>query len=173
MAESYMLFRKVEDFLGAWETESGGTRKILGALTSASLKHAVAKDHRDIGRAAWHIVCAIPEMANRTGLKIDGPGEKDPVPTDVVQIQKTYDKAAGMLMEQVRQYWNDETLKQVDDMYGEKWARGLTLGILINHEIHHRGQLTVLMRSAGLPVPGVYGPSLEEWKNYGANPPEV
>jgi uncharacterized damage-inducible protein DinB len=173
MAESYMIFRKVEDFLGAWKTESDATRKILGALTDASLKHSVAKDHRDIGRVAWHIVCTIPEMSNHTGLKVDGPSDKAPVPTRVDDIQKAYSKAADMLQEQIRQYWKDETLLQVDDMYGEKWARGLTLGILINHEIHHRAQLTVLMRSAGLPVPGVYGPSLEEWKNYGANPPEV
>jgi hypothetical protein len=54
MAESYMLFRKVEDFLGAWASESGSTRKILGALTDASLKHGIAKDHRDIGRVALH-----------------------------------------------------------------------------------------------------------------------
>jgi uncharacterized damage-inducible protein DinB len=173
MAETYMLFRKVEDFLGSWANESGGTRKILAALTDTSLKHAIAKDHRDIGRVAWHIVCSIPEIANRTGLKVDGPTDKEPIPTSVAAIQKAYDKAAGMLLEQVRQYWTDETLKQEDDMYGEKWARGLTLGILINHEIHHRGQLTVLMRAAGLPVPGIYGPSLEEWKNYGGTPPEV
>jgi uncharacterized damage-inducible protein DinB len=173
MAESYMIFRKVEDFLGAWKTESDATRKIFGALTDASLKHAITKDHRDIGRVAWHIICTLPEMANRTGLKVDGPSDKDPIPTKAVDIQKAYDKSAGMLQEQIRQYWKDETLLQVDDMYGEQWARGLTIGILINHEIHHRAQVTMLMRSAGLPVPGVYCPSKEEWVNYGANPPEV
>ena len=30
---------------------------------------------------------------------------------------------------------------------------------LINHQNHHRGQMTVLMRQAGLTVPGVYGPA--------------
>ena len=29
---------------------------------------------------------------------------------------------------------------------------------LINHQNHHRGQMTVLMRQAGLTVPGVYIP---------------
>lgn len=43
-------------------------------------------------------------------------------------------------------------------MYGEIWARGLTLFYLITHQAHHRGQMTVLMRQAGLPVPGIYGP---------------
>jgi hypothetical protein len=29
------------------------------------------------------------------------------------------------------------------------------------------------MRQAGLPVPGVYGPSMEEWVGFGAQPPVV
>ena len=132
MAEAYMVFRKVEDFAASWENESGGTRKILGALTDVSLKHGIAKGHRDIGRVAWHIVCTIAEMANRTGLKVDGPSDKDPVPASVVEIQKAYDKAAGMLLEQVKRYWTDETLTQIDDMYGEKWPRGLTMPALLN-----------------------------------------
>ncbi|MCK4657684.1 MAG: hypothetical protein KAT85_11650, partial [candidate division Zixibacteria bacterium] len=39
--------------------------------------------------------------------------------------------------------------------------------------IHHRGQMTVLMRQAGLKVPGVYGPSMEEWEHFGMKKPEI
>jgi len=55
-----------------------------------------------------------------------------------------------------------------DEMYGETWARGLTLFYLILHQAHHRGQITVLMRQAGLTVPGIYGPAKEEWAAFGA-----
>ena len=58
-------------------------------------------------------------------------------------------------------------------MYGDKWKRGITLNVLITHQAHHRGQMTVLMRQAGLKVPGVYGPSREEWAGTGAAPPEI
>jgi uncharacterized damage-inducible protein DinB len=58
-------------------------------------------------------------------------------------------------------------------MYGEKWKRGTTLGVLAMHQAHHRGQATVLMRQAGLKVPGVYGPAREEWSAMGMTPPEV
>ena len=58
-------------------------------------------------------------------------------------------------------------------MYGEPWQRALTLAILVAHQTHHRGQMTVLMRQAGLKVPGVYGPSKDEWAAMGASPPEV
>ena len=52
-------------------------------------------------------------------------------------------------------------------MYGMSWKRGTTLSILVNHQAHHRGQMTVLMRQAGLMVPGVYGPAKEEWASMG------
>ena len=31
-----------------------------------------------------------------------------------------------------------------------------------NHIIHHRGQLTMYLRSLGAPLPGIYGPSADE-----------
>jgi hypothetical protein len=34
--------------------------------------------------------------------------------------------------------------------------------ILLNHWIHHRGQLTVYLRLLDIPVPSVYGPSADE-----------
>jgi hypothetical protein len=33
--------------------------------------------------------------------------------------------------------------------------------------------MTVLMRQAGLKVPGIYGPAKEEWSIYGAPVPEI
>jgi uncharacterized damage-inducible protein DinB len=75
--------------------------------------------------------------------------------------------------EQVTTPWKDETLQVVDDLYGQKWKRGATLLSLIKHEVHHRGQMTVLMRQAGLKVPGIYGPSKEEWPQYGMKEPGI
>jgi uncharacterized damage-inducible protein DinB len=58
-------------------------------------------------------------------------------------------------------------------MYGEKWKRSATLLALIRHEIHHRGEMIALMRLAGLAVPGIYGPTREEWAQWGMEPPKV
>jgi uncharacterized damage-inducible protein DinB len=33
---------------------------------------------------------------------------------------------------------------------------------VINHAIHHRGQLTVYLRLLDVAVPGMYGPSADE-----------
>lgn len=89
------------------------------------------------------------------------------MPLTAAEIADTYAAAARSVAEQVSANWTDETLMQTDEMYGETWSRGQTLLYLIAHQTHHRGQMTILMRQAGLPVPGIYGPSKEEWAAMG------
>jgi uncharacterized damage-inducible protein DinB len=167
------MIHSIKEFTDYWTQESANTRKLLTGLSDASLKQAVVDDHRTLGRMAWHLIQSIPEMANRTGLSVKGPDDKAPVPATADAIYDAYDETAQSLLDEITTKWKDETLKLTDDMYGQQWDRGTTLTVLIIHEIHHRGQMTVLMRQAGLKVPGVYGPSKEEWVNYGAEPPKV
>ena len=49
-------------------------------------------------------------------------------------------------------------------------TKGKLLQIIMHHQIHHRAQLGVLMRIAGLAVLGVYGPSKEDWTAMGMAP---
>ena len=167
------MYRTIRDFLDAWQTESDATQKLLDALTDSSLSQQVMDGHRTVARIAWHIVTTIPEMMSKTGLTVKAVVPDAPVPAKAKEIQKAYAAAARELLEQIRERWTDQTLTVVDELYGEKWPRGRTARILIDHQIHHRGQITVLMRQAGLKVPGIYGPSKEEWSEYGAPAPEV
>jgi uncharacterized damage-inducible protein DinB len=167
------MFTTVEGFKQTWKHCSESTSKILAELTDKSLAQAVTKDDRTLGRMAWHLTTAIPEMMGHTGLQTKGVSAESPLPKTAAEIKKTYDTAAASLLEEISNNWTDETLKIIDEMYGEKWARGLTLRILIDHETHHRGQMTVLMRQAGLKVPGVIGPSRDEWSQHGMKPPEI
>jgi uncharacterized damage-inducible protein DinB len=166
------MFRKIEDFLGSWSYETEATVKVFSALTDESLAQKVYPDGRTLGRIAWHIVQTLPEMGNRTGLQVAGPGEDAPVPSSASEIVERFKEAAYSLQEEVQAGWTDAELEVQDDMYGEMWMRGQTLGVLVGHQTHHRGQMTVLMRQAGLKVPGVYGPAKEEWDEYGMPPQE-
>jgi uncharacterized damage-inducible protein DinB len=111
-------------------------------------------------------------MTHRTELTFESVDENTPTPSSVKEIVDEYRRASENMIKEIKEKWNDETLKQEDDMYGEMWARGKTLGVLVTHQIHHRAQLTVVMRLAGLKVPGVYGPAKEEWAGYGMEPQE-
>jgi uncharacterized damage-inducible protein DinB len=167
------MFTTVSGFLGSWKFESNGTSKILAALTDASLAQAVNASGRTLGRLAWHITTTIPEMMGRTGLHLAGPDPDAPVPSSARGIAGVYRETASSLAKTLQESWTDATLDVEDEMYGMKWTRGVTLGALVSHQTHHRGQMTVLMRQAGLVVPGIYGPAREEWAAMGVPPPEV
>jgi len=107
-------------------------------------------------------------MLGLVKLNIDAPDHNAPRPDSAAEIAEAYEKAAKSVADEVNANWTDATLLETDEMYGDTWARGLTLLLLITHQAHHRGQMTVLMRQAGLAVPGVYGPSKEEWEAFGA-----
>ncbi|MBX7223457.1 MAG: DinB family protein [Blastocatellia bacterium] len=167
------MYRTIADFERQWDHERETSLKILKALTPEALGQAVANDHRTIGRIAWHLVQTMPEMLNQTGLKVTGPHWDTPVPTTLAEIIAGYEASANSVLDEVKSKWTDETLLLEDDMYGERWTRGFTLMALTHHEAHHRGQISVLMRQAGLKVPGIYGPSNEEWAAIGMAAPAV
>lgn len=167
------MYPTIADFEGDMTRESGGTQKYFDVLTDESLSQAVTDDHRTLGRIAWHLVTTYPEMMNHTGLTVKSIAADTPVPKTAREVKEAYAAVTKELLDQVKKSWKDEDLFVEDDMYGQKWQRGLTLRILVRHEIHHRGQMSVLMRQAGLKVPGLYGPSKEEWSQFKMPEPEV
>jgi uncharacterized damage-inducible protein DinB len=166
------MYRTIEDFNSDWKNESQSTLKILSVLSDASLVYKVYNEGRSLGFLAWHIVLTLGEMGNKMSLKVSAPEENAPLPKNASKICAYYQLASESITELVKSQWTDSMLKEEIELYGEKWTRGLALSSLIKHEIHHRAQMTVLMRQAGLRVPGVYGPSREEWANFGMKPME-
>ena len=162
------MLRKIEDFQKDWTYEAEMTGKILRSLTNESLGQKVTPEGRDLGFLGWHLTQTLGEMLGLVGLKVDAPPHESERPADAAEIAEAYEKAAKSVSDEIDANWTDETLLEEDNMYGETWSRGLTLFYLITHQAHHRGQMTVLMRQAGLPVPGVYGPAKEEWAAMGA-----
>ena len=156
------MFTAIRHFLNAWRHESASTARLFAELTDAALAQRVAPGHRTLGELAWHIVVSQREIVGRTGLAYDAPRKADAQPPRAAAIQSAYVDAAKALAAAVEREWKDETLRVKDSMYGQMWPRGLTLDVVLRHEIHHRGQMTVLMRQAGLRVPGLYGASKDE-----------
>ncbi|OGB66965.1 MAG: hypothetical protein A2Y94_06055 [Caldithrix sp. RBG_13_44_9] len=166
------MYRSVNDFLEDWKFESDGTLKLLGKLSDKSLQQKVTKAGRSLGRLAWHLALTLPEMLNRTGLAVEGPTEDAPIPKTVKEIVEAYRKSAEAVSLQVKKQWKNSDLRDEVNMYDENWKKGKVLLSLILHQTHHRAQMTVLMRQAGLEVTGIYGPAREEWKKFNMPPME-
>jgi len=104
-------------------------------------------------------------------MQLSSVDHEAPPPENAEAIREAQRTVTGELLDAVKSGWNDTTLTETDDMYGQPWPRGMTLTALVNHEAHHRGQLTVLLRQAGAVVPGVFGPAKEEWGQFGMEEP--
>ncbi len=157
------MYRKIEDFITDWGYESESTLKMLKNISTEALNKKDNDNVRSIARLTWHITITMSEMLGKAGLSVTGPDEHSEPPAKIEEIISAYESSAKSVAEQVKKNWNDTGLTEEVNMYGDNWKKGTVLAILIKHQAHHRGQLTVLMRQAGLKVPGVYGPSKEEW----------
>ncbi len=166
------MYHKIQDFISDWAYESEATIKVFNNLSDESLNKTVGENIRTAGRLAWHIAGSISELGHRMGLTFDKIDQDSLFPPTVKEIVDEYKSVSDGLIKEIKAKWNDDTLSIEDDItgQGEIWSRGKTLGALITHQIHHRGQLTIVMRLAGLKVPGVYGPAKEEWMSYGMLP---
>jgi uncharacterized damage-inducible protein DinB len=163
------MFRSIADFRETWNEEAQGTLKVFGALTEASLGQAVKPGGRTLGRLAWHTTMSLREMMDEAKLPIPGPRGEDPQPP-LADIIRLYEVGSKSLLDAVSQKWTDAMLLEKIPMYGEEWTRGKTLAVLVLHQTHHRGQMYILARQAGLAVPGFYGPAYEEWAAYNMPP---
>jgi len=160
------MFTTIDDFLKSWKYESEATLKVFRNLTDASLAQRVTPDGRTLGFIAWHITTTMPGMFRQAGLQFPVTlGEA--APASASAIAEAYENCAREVAETVPAAWTDAQLRDEIPMYGMTWTKGTVLVSLVTHQAHHRGQMTVLMRQAGLKVPGVYGPAREEWAAMG------
>jgi len=166
------MYHTIQEFLDEWNEEQEATIKIFSSLTDSSLQQKVTPEGRSLGTLAWHIVTSLGEMGGKAGLIINAPSEDATVPLHAKEILEAYKNAGDSLGLAVQEQWSDALLLETIEFYGERWTRSETLHMLITHLIHHRAQMTVLMRQAGLKVPGIYGPSREEWATLGLPPAE-
>ncbi|MBM7568325.1 DinB family protein [Paenibacillus sacheonensis] len=164
------MFTSVSEFIGEYRMESNATQKLLDVLTDESLQRQVGEGYRTLGQLAWHLVHDDSGMLQRIGLKFQAPPASAEPPQSAVAIAQAYRTTAASLLEAAAG-WSDGRLLENNDMFGQQWSNAYTLYAFLKHEIHHRGQLTVLMRQAGLPVAGMYGPSKQEWETMGIPAP--
>ena len=48
---------------------------------------------------------------------------KAPIPADAASIYDAYDETAQSLLDEITKKWNDETLKETDDVWPEMGSR--------------------------------------------------
>lgn len=161
------MYTSISEFIDEWNQEAASTQKILDTLTDESLQQKVSAEDRTLGEIAWHIVSSTPGMLMEFGVTVKEMQDPNSIPSSAREMAEIFRNVSADTSEALRQQWTDESLKEIRNVFGMEMPKAATLSLLVKHIIHHRGQMTVLMRQAGLKVPGVYGPSREEWSQMG------
>jgi len=164
------MFRTIQDFVNLWKMETDCTIKIFLKITDDKFNHKVSPNIRSLGKLAWHITQTLTEMPYKAGIVEKDYLDEITVPDSVQKIVDTYKKYSKVLIRSLESKWTDKDLNDEIDMYGQRWEKKKILLSLITHQIHHRAQMTIIMRLQNIPVPGVYGPSKEEWLQFGMDP---
>lgn len=156
-----------ETLLLEFDLEMPATRSLLERLPSDRLDWKPHSRSRSLGQLATHIA-ELP----RWGLRIEGSSwavgsEKAPPMTAVAEFLTRFDenvragrasiaaKTDGELRERLTVTREGQTFFQLPKV-------SVLRRVLLNHLIHHRGQLTVYLRLNEVPLPAVYGPTADE-----------
>ena len=84
-------------------------------------------------------------------------------PDHMANIVNAYEQVMAAYTNQAATL-TDAMLVEEVPAFGGQMLRGKLLRLLVDHQTHHRGQMTVLLRQAGLVVPPVMGPTQEMQK---------
>jgi uncharacterized damage-inducible protein DinB len=157
------MFASIKEFTEFWSQEADRTRRVLGAMPDAKLSFKPHEKSRSAAEVAWHCVTSPRWFAGemmKLALKDDF-GKKYPKePAKAAEFVKAYDLTVKAVKSAVESQ-KDDWLAKKTDFLGQKLPNGVILAIMLFHETHHRGQLSVYLRPMGGKVPGIYGPSAD------------
>lgn len=166
------MYVTIADFIREWNQEATLTQKVLDGLTDDSLNQKVYPEGRTLGRIAWHLTTNIPDYLTLFGIKTNKVENTINVPSSAKEIAETFKRVSEEASKAIELQWTEESLGQMQKAFGREVTNAQILMGLIKHIVHHRGQLTILIRQAGLKPFGVYGPPKEDWIHLGVeNPP--
>jgi len=98
---------------------------------------------------------------------VDGQPYQMPTAKTTAEVLAVFDQGAAAFKQKLAATENDAMMKQWSLLQGGKpmftMPRAAVIrGMILNHIVHHRGQLTVYLRMNNVPVPALYGPSADE-----------
>ena len=154
------MYRTVEDFLADWRHSSKSTLKVIQAITDDKKDTAIVEGHNSLAWLAWHLVSTAGVFGQFAKLQVPAPGPEMPMPETMAEIADYYEKIMEAYEHEVPTLRDEQLLEEVP-AFGGAMPLGKLLRLVVDHQTHHRGQMTVLLRQAGLKVPPVMGPTKE------------
>jgi len=162
------VMRIVDSILMEIEQEAQTTKRVLDRIPENKLAWKPHPKSYSLGQLALHIASVPGSVAAAVVPEsMEVPNFSQPEPKSRQEVLDTFNKS----LESAK-----ATLKKMDDArLTSTWSLtkngkvlmsvpriGFIRSILMNHNYHHRGQLSVYLRMLDVPVPSIYGPSADE-----------
>jgi len=157
---------ELETFIGFWNYEAKKTTEMLRSLPAGQYDFRPDPQARSLGELSWHLaeVDAYTTYGIEQGgfqLGVRPPGIERP--RSIEALAASYERVHAEAVERVRKLTPADLDRKIRHFTGHEVAvRELLWGAILFHMIHHRGQLSILCRLTGGPVPELYGPNREE-----------
>jgi uncharacterized damage-inducible protein DinB len=170
ISRNQKMSKIIEPMLKELREEAGITRRVLERVPQDKLSWKPHAKSLSLGQLARHIA-GIPGGLSQIALLDEFDGGKNnfipPQPKNIEEILALHDQGVHEAEERLRGM-NDETAAGnwrllVNGKEISTTPRMYVLrSIMLNHWIHHRGQLSVYLRLLDVPVPVIYGRSADE-----------
>lgn len=149
--------------LPALKNEHRMTTAIIAAIPDNRADYRPHADSRTAFDLAWHVVSAEIKYLDAIAAGVF-PHDLKPLPPDVrtpTDILAWYSERFEPAVTRMESTTGDQLLRIVD-FYGlREFPAVLLLQLILNHTVHHRGQLSTYLRPMGAKVPSLYGPSFD------------
>jgi uncharacterized damage-inducible protein DinB len=158
--------------LPEYDHEMGTTRRLLERVPEADLAWKPHEKSFSLGQLAGHIA-NVPHWIDATcdvavfDLASLGEDARPKQPTSVAALLKSFDENVKKGRQKIDAQSDSAMFAQWTMKNGGQeiltMPRVAVLrSFIMNHLIHHRGQLSVYLRLRNVPVPAIYGPSADE-----------
>lgn len=154
----------LRDFLlQSHDFECPVTSKVLAAIPAGKMAYQAEEKARTAGDVAWHI--AVAEKVFLEGI-LGGEFAWDesgrPEGDSGAAIAEWYNATIPGLVAKVREMDGAALTKTIPFFGMFNLPAAAYLNFMLNHTIHHRGQLAAWLRPMGGKVPSIYGGSADE-----------
>ncbi|MGI9035947.1 MAG: DinB family protein [Pyrinomonadaceae bacterium] len=149
--------------------EAATTRKILERVPAEKFDWKPHEKSMAMGRLATHVADMFswfPGTLERDEIDFAN-GYDEPKPATTEELVALLDKNAAAAKESLQKmedagFMKEWTLRNGEQVLMRLPKIAVLRGMVMNHIVHHRGQLSVYLRLNDIPVPAMYGPSADE-----------
>jgi uncharacterized damage-inducible protein DinB len=155
----------IETLFTVWDREAKKTVELLKMLPAGQYDFRPDAGGRSLGELAWHLAELDAYISFGIANGAFTPDAKPPNikrPMTIEALAPGYERIHNEAVERLKNLKPADLEQEMTFFDRSSTVSALLWDAMLLHSIHHRGQLSLLVRLAGGVVPGMFGPTREQ-----------